>query len=249
MKNIHLQETVETPEEEVKQPAAEEPVETKEAAPEEEKQTEEEPKNNYIIIPTSSGASDSDTKIRAVGLIGDLDEERASEILYGMLSLQKTGTKEKAKNPEDPECTETVTYFEPYEMIISTHGGSASDMFGIYDMMRKHQSDGFEIHTFGLGKVMSAGVLLMAAGTKGKRRIGANTRVMIHAVAGGSQGAIHNLETEMDEIRWIQEQYIDKLVEETAMSKKYLSNLLKKKVNVYLSAQEAIDLGIADEVV
>jgi len=33
------------------------------------------------------------------------------------------------------------------------------------------------------------------------------------------------------------------------MSKKYLSNLLKKKVNVYLSAQEAVDLGIADEVV
>ena len=50
MKNIHLQETVETPEEEVKQPAAEEPVETKEAAPEEEKQTEEEPKNNISLF-------------------------------------------------------------------------------------------------------------------------------------------------------------------------------------------------------
>jgi len=72
---------------------------------------------------------------------------------------------------------------------------------------------------------------------------------MIHAVIGGSSGAIHNLENEMDEIRWIQEQYIARLVEETAMSKKYLSNLLKKKVNVYLSAQEAVDLGIADEVV
>ena len=157
--------------------------------------------------------------------------------------------KERLVNPDDPDCTETESYIEPFEFIISTHGGSASDMFGIYDLMRKMKSEGCEIHTYALGKVMSAGVILMAAGTKGNRRIGANSRVMIHSVIGGSSGAIHNLENEMDEIRWIQEQYIARLVEETAMSKKYLTNLLKKKVNVYLSAQEAVDLGIADEVV
>ena len=209
---------------------------------------EEKTKTNYIIVPTGS-PSESDSKIRVVGRVGDLDEEKASEIMYGMLSLYKTGTKEVLKNPEDPECVETVTTIDPFEFIISTHGGSASDMFGIYDLMRKMKSEGCEIHTYALGKVMSAGVILMAAGTKGKRRIGANTRVMIHSVIGGSSGAIHNLENEMDEIRWIQEQYIARLVEETAMSKKYLTNLLKKKVNVYLSAQEAVDLGIADEVV
>ena len=159
------------------------------------------------------------------------------------------GTKETLKEPDNPDCEEFVTTIQPFEFIVSTHGGSASDMFGIYDLMRKMKSEGCEISTYGLGKVMSAGVLLLASGTKGKRRIGANCRVMIHAVAGGSSGAIHNLETEMDEIRWIQEQYISRVVEETAMSKKYLSNLLKKKVNVYLSAQEAVDLGIADEVV
>jgi len=53
----------------------------------------------------------------------------------------------------------------------------------------------------------------------------------------------------MDEIRWVQDQYIKSLVKETAMSKKYLTNLLKKKVNVYISAQDAVDLGIADEVI
>ena len=136
-----------------------------------------------------------------------------------------------------------------FEFIISTHGGSASDMFGIYDLMRKMKSEGVEIQTYGLGKVMSAGVLLLASGSKGKRRIGANCRVMVHSVIGGSSGAIHNLENEMDEIRWIQEQYINRMVEETAMTKKYLMNLLKKKVNVYISAQEAVDLGIADEVI
>lgn len=206
-------------------------------------------KNNFIIIPAATTDSDSKFKLRTIGLIGDLDEDRASEIMYGMLSLQKTGTKQVLKHPEDPESEELISVLEPFEMIVSTHGGSASDMFGIYDLMRKLKNDGFEIQTYGLGKVMSAGVLLLAAGTKGERKIGANCRVMIHAVAGGSSGAIHNLENEMDEIRHTQERYINKLVEETAMSKKYLSNLLKKKVNVYLSAQEAVDLGIADEVV
>ena len=202
---------------------------------------------NYIIIPPPS--SDDENKLRVIGLVGDLDEEKASELMYGMLSLYQSGIKEIPKDPDDPECEELIEIYKPFEFIISTHGGNTSDMFGIYDLMRKMQTDGCEVHTYGLGKVMSAGVLLLAAGTKGQRRIGANCRVMIHAVAGGSVGEIHDLETEMDEIRWVQDQYIQSLVKETAMSKKYLTNLLKKKVNVYIGAQEAVDLGIADEVV
>ncbi len=226
-----------------------ESVEKEEVTEEETEEEKAEGKTNYIIVPTGGSAAEADTKIRVVGLVGDLDEEKASEIMYGMLALHKTGKKERLVEPDNPDCVETETYIEPFEFILSTHGGSASDMFGIYDLMRKMKSEGVEIQTFGLGKVMSAGVLLLASGTKGKRRIGANCRVMVHSVIGGSSGAIHNLENEMDEIRWIQEQYINRMVEETAMTKKYLMNLLKKKVNVYISAQEAVDLGIADEVV
>ena len=233
---------------EEKEPSEEKEV-TEEATEEETEEEKAEGKTNYIIVPTGGSTAEADVKIRVVGLVGDLDEEKASEIMYGMLALHKTGKKERLVEPDNPECVETETYIEPFEFILSTHGGSASDMFGIYDLMRKMKSEGVEIQTFGLGKVMSAGVLLLASGTKGKRRIGANCRVMVHSVIGGSSGAIHNLENEMDEIRWIQEQYINRMVEETAMTKKYLMNLLKKKVNVYISAQEAVDLGIADEVV
>jgi len=211
--------------------------------------SQEEPKTNYIIIPPLSPDDGGSDKLRVMGLIGDLDEEKASEIMYGMLSLFQSGTKEMPKNPDDPKCEKVVEVHEPFEIIISTHGGSASDMFGIYDLMRKMQNDNCEIHTYGLGKVMSAGVLLLAAGTKGQRKIGANCRVMLHAVAGGSIGEIHDLENEVEEVRWIQEQYILSLVKETAMSKKYLTNLLKKKVNIYIGAEEAVELGIADEVI
>ena len=72
---------------------------------------------------------------------------------------------------------------------------------------------------------------------------------MLHSVIGASHGSLHNLENEMDEIRYLQEQHINCLAEETDMTKNYLKKLMNKKVNVYLTAQEAVDLGIADEIV
>ena len=105
------------------------------------------------------------------------------------------------------------------------------------------------IHTFAIGKVMSAGVLLLAAGTKGTRKIGKNTRIMMHCVRGNHIGTIHSLENEMNETRWIQKQHIEALVAETKMSTKQLNTMLNKKVDVYLSAEDAIKLGIADIIV
>ena len=96
---------------------------------------------------------------------------------------------------------------------------------------------------------MSAGVLLLAAGTKGQRKIGKNCRVMIHSVIGGTSGSFHNLENEMEEMRYMQEAYLKALSEESNMSLSQLKKLLNRKVNVYLSAEEAVKLGIADIIV
>jgi ATP-dependent Clp protease protease subunit len=106
-----------------------------------------------------------------------------------------------------------------------------------------------EIHTLGIGKVMSAGVLLLAAGSKGKRRVGRHCRVMLHSVSSGHIGELHNLKNELEEVQIMQNNYISALATETDMTEKHIKNLINKKVNVYLTAQEAVDLGIADEVV
>lgn len=177
-------------------------------------------------------------EMRVVGLYGDIDERKARDTLSGLLVLHHTGKTEVDGNE----------VWEPMEMIISTYGGSADDMFALYDMMRVIQAD-CEIHTFGLGKVMSAGVLLLAAGTKGKRKIGAHCRVMIHSVIGGNHGSLHNLENEMDEIRNSQETYMEALVRETSLTKRTLKKLFDRKVNIYLSAQEAVEYGIADIII
>jgi ATP-dependent protease ClpP protease subunit len=96
---------------------------------------------------------------------------------------------------------------------------------------------------------MSAGVILLAAGTKGKREIGKNCRVMIHSVIGGNHGPLHNLLNEMEAVERIQKMYIECLVAETNLSKKQLKDLLERKVNVYLTAEEAVEYGIADIII
>jgi ATP-dependent protease ClpP protease subunit len=72
---------------------------------------------------------------------------------------------------------------------------------------------------------------------------------MIHSVIGGNAGPLHNLENEMDEIRYVQNAYLKALAAETNMSFRQLKKMIDKKVNVYLSAEEAVKLGIADIIV
>jgi ATP-dependent Clp protease protease subunit len=184
--------------------------------------------------------------MRTIGLIGDVTEEKANEIIYSMLALKQFGKIEQEEETKSKKKKKDE--YEPFEIYLSTNGGSAPDMFAIYDVMRQIRKD-CEIHTVGLGKVMSAGVLLLAAGTKGKRKIGKNCRVMIHSVLAGHEGPLFNLENEMQEIRWTQERYIKALIEETKLTQTTVNKLLQRHVNVYLSAEEAVKYGIADEVI
>ena len=218
-----------------------------EQAEEEVSQEELDDLSNQIEALFMTAPEEKKEELRIIGLIGEVSEERTTEVISSMLQLKQSGSKEVLEDPEK-EDSPLVKVYDPFELWISTYGGSAMDMFAIYDVMRLMREE-CDITTFGIGKVMSAGVLLLAAGTKGKRKIGANCRVMLHSVIGGSQGPIHSLENEMDEIRWIQDQHVKCLVEETNMSSRHLKKLLGRKVNVYLNAEEAVELGIADEVV
>jgi len=178
---------------------------------------------------------------RTIGLFGDVGEQTCADVISNLIVLSKTG--EIPKNERKDKYSH-----EPIEFYVNTHGGSASDMFAIYDMMRQVRKS-CEIHTIGMGKIMSAGVLIMAAGTKGKRKIGAHARVMIHSVLGGSEGPLHNLQNEFDEIKFVQEAYSKALIKETKLTQKQMKDLLERHVNIYLSADEAVKYGIADEVI
>ena len=183
------------------------------------------------IISLSQAADDDSKQNRMLSLFGEVEEEKCGEIAYALRYYGKTSKEDS----------------EPIEIVISTHGGSASDMFAVYDTVRLVRQQ-TTVATTGIGKVMSAGVLLLASGTRGHRRVGENCRIMLHGVASGHAGQIFNLENELDEVKWTQEQYIAALAKETDMTKAYIKKLIGRKVNVYLTAKEAVELGIADEV-
>jgi ATP-dependent Clp endopeptidase proteolytic subunit ClpP len=200
-----------------------------------------------FLMNLGNSMNENAPKIRATGIYGDINEEKCSEVIHSMLMLEQSGKTLHSEDPEDPE-SELLEEYEPFDFYLSTFGGSALDMFAVYDVMRRVRET-TQIRTIGIGKVMSAGTLLLAAGTKGERQIGKYCRVMIHGVIAGQSGHLLDIENEFEESKLTQKLYIDALSEETSMTPRYIKNLIKKKTNVYLSAQEAVDLGIADIIV
>ena len=197
--------------------------------------TEEERQAAAALMAALTGGGGEDD-LRSILMYGDVNEERSVEMIVGIISLSEQKPKEGQERIDD------------MKIYVSTYGGSADDMMAIYDIMRLAK-DKCDIQTVGIGKVMSAGTLILAAGTKGKRKITKNCRVMIHAVSAGSVGPIHNLQNEMEEIQAIQDAYIRCLVQETDLTKRQLRKLLDQKVNIYLTAEEAVEYGLADEVI
>tara|TARA_Y100000592_G_scaffold85659_1_gene138004 strand:+ start:600 stop:1256 length:657 start_codon:yes stop_codon:yes gene_type:complete len=194
--------------------------------------------------------------LSAIGLVGDVTEEVSNDIIFSLLLISDKQNKEyesilSLAQEEDATIPEELTEsLKPnVDFYISTNGGSSDEMFGIYDVMRHVKENSLtEISTYALGKVMSAGVLLLAAGTKGKRKVGKHCRIMIHSVIGGVTGPMQSLSTEYSEIKHIQDMYISALASETNMTESGIRKMFKKNTNIYLTAEEAVKLGIADEV-
>jgi len=194
----------------------------------------EEEKKIILIAPEAEGSPEPE--MRVVGLYTDINEEKVAEVTQALLYLNETNRLKE----DDKEK-------KPIDFYISTYGGNADDMFALYDIMKQVQKE-TEIHTIGMGKVMSAGVLLLAGGTPGQRKIGRNCRIMLHSVSSGNHGDLHNLVNEVEAIQELQEMYINCLTQETKMTKSQLKKMLERKVNVYLSAEQAVEYGIADKV-
>jgi ATP-dependent Clp protease protease subunit len=182
--------------------------------------------------------------MRTISVYGEINEDQGRMITTALSILRESGrTEESEKDKDDP----TISY-SPIDFIISTEGGNVQDMFAIYDCIRDVRKD-CEIKTFGVGKVMSAGILLLAGGTPGERRVGKHCRLMMHSVQGAHFGSIKELETDIREVRWYQEQLTKALVEETKLSYKELKSMFRKKTDTYFDAEQAVAWGIADEIV
>ena len=172
---------------------------------------------------------------RIIGLYGDIDDDNSKELVASLLAYIH-------------EIKVTEAELLPVEMVISTGGGHVSDMFAIYDLMRILR-EGCPINTLAIGKVMSAGVLLLAAGTKGARRIGKHCRIMLHHVTTGEQGSIADIGSTYKEAYVMEKMMFDALVSESALTSAQLKRMVKSNTDKFFSAEEAVKMGIADIIV
>ena len=201
--------------------------------------------SDFVIFPDLEGTP----KTRTISLYGEVNEELCRLAILNLYYYRDTGKYEEEVDTEDEDAEpETIEVYEPIDLIVSTEGGSVTDMFSVYDCMRDIREK-CEINTFGVGKVMSAGVLLLAGGTRGKRKVGRHCRLMLHAVSGGQFGSLKELEVDIKEVRWYQTQFIKALARETKLSEREIRSIFRKKTDTYFDAEQAVEWGIADEIV
>lgn len=128
---------------------------------------------------------------------------------------------------------------------VNSPGGSASAMTAIVDTMRYVQTD---VQTVCLGQAVAASAIILAAGTRGKRFILPNARVVLHQPAmsneGGKATEIAVLAGELDRIRaWME----STLSEYTGKSRAAIRKDIE--YNKVFTAEDAVKYGLVDEII
>jgi ATP-dependent Clp protease protease subunit len=127
---------------------------------------------------------------------------------------------------------------------INSPGGIVTAGLAIYDTMQFVQPD---VCTYCVGQATSMGAVLMAAGDKGKRYALPHARIMIHQPWGGVQGAAADISIQAKEILTLRDRIYDILAKHTGRSMEQIKKDCDR--DFFMSAQEAKDYGIVDEVI
>jgi ATP-dependent Clp protease protease subunit len=164
-------------------------------------------------------------KERVIFLCGPVDDYVANVVVAQLLFLE-------AENPE-----------KDISLYINSPGGVVTAGLAIYDTMRFVRPD---ISTICVGQACSMGSFLLAAGTKGKRYILPNSRVMIHQPSGGTQGQASDIAIQAKEILYLRERLNAELAANTGQPLEKIA--LDVERDYFMSAEEAKAYGVVDAV-
>ncbi|MBW8331390.1 MAG: ATP-dependent Clp protease proteolytic subunit [Prolixibacteraceae bacterium] len=167
-----------------------------------------------------------DSKIlneRKVFLWGQIDDKSAKHVIERLLYLELI-----APNKE-------------IQLIVNSQGGYVTSGFAIYDTMKSISSP---ISTVCSGLAASMGSIILSAGTKGRRFIMPNARVMIHQPSGGAGGAASDIEIQMDEIIKTKKLGAEILAANCGQT---VDKIMKDfNRDYWMSAEESVKYGIVD---
>jgi len=177
-------------------------------------------------------------KDRIIMLDSDVSEHSASLIVAQLLFLE-------SENPE-----------KDISLYINSPGGLVSAGLAIYDTMQFIKPD---IQTIVIGQAASMGSFLAQAGTPGKRMVLPESRTMIHRVSSGTpgtRGSVHVQDLQFEDAKRsfeesvrINQRLTELYVRHNTAGKTYDDLYTLMKFDTFLSAQQAVDLGLADKIV
>ena len=128
-------------------------------------------------------------------------------------------------------------------LMVCSSGGELESGFALIDVMN---SSAIPIKTVGLGQVASAGLLVFLAGHAGRRVLTPNTSILSHQYSWGSDGKHHELFAVTKEFSLVQQRMLTHYKRTTGLDEDTIKSKLLPPSDVYLSAEEAIELGICD---
>jgi ATP-dependent Clp protease protease subunit len=163
---------------------------------------------------------------RIIFLGVQIDDTSANDVMAQLLTLESI----------DPD--------RDISMYINSPGGSFTAMTAIYDTMQFVKPD---IQTVCIGQAASAGAVLLAAGSPGKRAALPSSRILIHQPAiEGNHGTGSDLEIQAREIMRIREQLEEILARHSGKSAREVSQDIER--DKILTAEEAKEYGLIDDV-
>jgi len=163
---------------------------------------------------------------RVVFLVGEINHISASRVIMQMLYLQNL-------KPKDD-----------INLYINSPGGVVDDTLAMYDIMRFLTCD---VATYCIGRAESGGAVTFMAGTKGKRFILPNAKVMIHQPFGGVYGQAADIEIQAEEILKTKETLNKIMAECTGQTLERIREDSER--DRFFTAKEAVAYGICDEVI
>jgi len=165
-------------------------------------------------------------KDRIIFMSGVVDDTMANAIVAQMLFLAS----------KDPK--------KDIQLYINSPGGSVTAGLAIYDTMQFIKPD---VSTVSIGMSASMGAMILAAGAKGKRYALPNSEILLHQVLGGARGQATEIEIAARQILKIKERMNKILAKHTG---KPLVQIAKDtERDFYLTAEEAKEYGVIDEVI
>jgi len=129
-------------------------------------------------------------------------------------------------------------------MYINSPGGVVTSGFGILDTMNYIKPN---ISTICMGQAASMAAVLLSSGTKGKRMILENSRVMIHQPLGGVSGQASDIEIHTKEILYLRDKLNKILSKNTGQSIKTIEKDTNR--DNFMSSEKALSYGLVDEII